>query len=321
MISLLIPCFNERDVLRLTYDTIVAAAPRWGEDIEIVFVDDGSADNTWDIIQELSRRDPRVRGIKLARNFGHQAALGAGWEHVTGEAVIVLDADLQDPPSLIEEMLAQWKQGYEVVYAQRNARQGESWFKKVTGHVFYRLLDRFNDVSIPRDTGDFALLDASVVRMLREFPEQSLFWRGLRCWTGAKQTAVKFDRPPRAAGETKYTIRKLAQLASNGLLSFSSAPLRLPLYLAAATLVVALALSVLTGLHQVLTGAASSLISPTLLAVLYLGTLQLFCLGVIGEYLNRIYDEVRARPRWLVKHTVGFAGNRSATESRPKQAA
>jgi dolichol-phosphate mannosyltransferase len=306
MLSLLIPCYNESDVLRLTYDTIVREAQRWDESLEIVLVDDGSQDDTWQIITSLAAADPRVRGVRLARNFGHQAALGAGLEQVSGDAVVILDADLQDPPSLIGEMLEKWRQGYEIVYGQRNCRQGESVFKRVAGNLFYRLLDKVTDVPIPRDTGDFALLDARVVRDLTRMREHALFWRGLRCWAGGRQTAVHFDRPPRAKGESKYTLRKLVQLAGNGMLSFSSLPLRLALYLGGLTLAGTALTTVGALVWFLLTPSAAWPISATALVTLYIGSAQLLCLGVMGEYLHRIYDDVRDRPRWVVRQMVGL---------------
>jgi dolichol-phosphate mannosyltransferase len=316
MLSLLIPCYNESDVLRLTYETIVREAKHWDESLEIVLVDDGSHDDTWEIITSLSAADPRVRGVRLARNFGHQAALGAGLAHVTGDAVVVLDADLQDPPSLIGEMLQKWREGYEIVFAQRNCRRGESLLKKVAGNLFYRLLDKVTDVPIPRDTGDFALLDARVVRELTGMREHALFWRGLRCWTGGQQTAVRFDRPPRAKGESKYTLRKLVQLASNGVFSFSSLPLRLALYVGG----LMLAGTTLTTLGSLawflLDPAAVWPVSPSVLVTLYVGSVQLLFLGVMGEYLNRIYDDVRDRPRWVVRQTAGFQAQQAQLARR-----
>lgn len=316
MISLLIPCYNESEVLRLTYDAVMESARSWGEAIELVLVDDGSSDDTWDIIQSLARRDPRVRGLRLSRNFGHQAAVGAGLEQAAGDAVIVLDADLQDPPELIPQMLAKWREGYDVVYAQRNRRQGESVFKRVAGNLFYRVLSRVNDVSIPRDTGDFALLDARVVRLLVQFKEHAVFWRGLRCWAGFRHAAVNFDRPGRAKGQTKYTLRKLCRLASDGILSFSSLPLRMGLYLGGAVLMgtmLALAGSLVYWLSS---PAAEWPISAGVFCTLFLGGTQLLCLGVIGEYLNRIYDEARDRPRWIVESTVGIESANLLQERR-----
>ncbi len=260
-----------------------------------------------------------MKGVRLARNFGHQAALGAGLEHTSGDAVVVLDADLQDPPDLVPQMLEKWRQGYDVVYAQRNRRQGESIFKRVAGYAFYRVLERLNDVDIPRDTGDFALMDARVVQRLRKFKEHALFWRGLHCWSGFKQTAVHFDRPPRTRGETKYTLRKLIHLASAGLLSYSSLPLRLGLY-AGSLLLAGCALSVVgCGVYYFCAPGGGWPISPVALTVLFVGGVQLLCLGVMGEYLNRIYDETRDRPRWLTDETIGL-GAASAWEDRRRQA-
>jgi dolichol-phosphate mannosyltransferase len=305
MISVVIPCYNEHEVLELTYGTLVEAARDWQDSLEILLVDDGSRDNTWEIIESLARRDSRVRGIRLSRNFGHPAALGAGLERIRGDVAVILDADLQDPPSLVGEMLEQWRAGYDVVYAQRKARHGETWFKLATAKMFYALLDHLNGVHIPRNSSDFSLLDARVVRHLISFREQGLFWRGLRAWTGFRQTAVRFDRPGRAAGETKYNLGRMLRLASNGLLGFSEIPLRLPLYaggmamlLCAAALLVAVAASL---------GVLPPrwIVSPMALALGFLGAVQLICLGVVGEYLNRIYDEVRGRPRWIVDTTVG----------------
>lgn len=306
MISLVLPCYNEGAVLELTYNTLVAASKNWGDAIEIVLVDDGSSDNTWELIEGLAGRDRRVRGLRLSRNFGHQAAVGAGLEAAAGDAVIVLDADLQDPPSLVAEMLQKWRQGYEVVYAQRRTRVGDAPFKRVMTRLFYRLLERANSNAFPRDVGDFALLDARVVETLRGFKEQAVFWRGLRWWSGYRQTAVLFDRPQRALGETKYTLRKLVQLAVDGLLAFSPLPLRLPLAAGAATIVLACAATIaLVGAK--LSGAAiidwGSLVLA--LALLFVAGVQLCCLGVAGEYLNRIYAEVRNRPRWIVARSVG----------------
>jgi dolichol-phosphate mannosyltransferase len=308
MISLVIPCYNETEVLRLTFDTLLREADTWNEPFEIILVDDGSADDTWEIIESLVQRDARVRGLKLSRNFGHQAAMGAGLEAATGEAVVVLDADLQDPPSLVRQMLAKWREGYEVVYAQRNRRSGESFFKLVTANVYYRLLDRLTSISIPRNTGDFCLFDAKVVRVLINMKEHALFWRGLRKWTGFRQTAVIFDRPERAAGTTKYSLKKMLRLATDGILSFSQLPLRFATYAGAAALAFS-GLGTLGGIAAWLFNWTSWPISFSTLAMFYLGAAQLLCLGIIGEYLGRIYDEVRDRPRWIVATRIGDAAS------------
>ena len=306
MLSVVVPCFNEAEVLPAFYDRLSAAAAEWDEPIELILVDDGSTDTTWLLIEQFAVHDPRVIGIRLARNFGHQAALGAGLHRARGDAVVVLDADLQDPPELVQEMLAMWRDGYDVVYAQRTRRHGESLTKKLLGHVFYRVLDRLNRFAIPRDTGDFALMDAKVVETLREFGEHALFWRGLRCWSGFRHGAVRFERPPRAAGETKYTMQKMVRLATDGLLSFSRAPLRFPFY---AGLFLMAAVAVLSAVSTTAWLAGRAPLAPWwATAIGFIGAVQLVSVGVIGEYLARIYDEVRGRPRWIV---------RNVTESQP----
>jgi dolichol-phosphate mannosyltransferase len=309
MISLVIPCYNESEVLPLTYQRLVEAAREWNDSVEMIFVDDGSSDGTWPLIQSLVHRDVRVCGLRLSRNFGHQAAMGAGLERARGDAVIVLDADLQDPPSLIGEMLTRWREGYDVVYAQRNRRHGETRFKRFTASLFYRLMERFTGQSIPRDAGDFSLLDARVARTLVSFREHSLFWRGLRSWSGYRQTAVRFDRPERAAGTTKYTFRKMFRLASHGLLCFSELPMRMPLYAGAAALLLTGAACAWSVLGSMIGGTwAERTMAAGSLGLFFLGAVQLLCLGVMGEYLNRIYDEVRNRPRWIVDQEIGGEG-------------
>ena len=304
MLSLIVPCYNESEVLELTYQTLVAESRSWDMPFELVFVDDGSRDDTWLIITRLAARDSRVRGLRMSRNFGHQAAVGAGLAHATGSAVVVLDADLQDPPQLIATMLERWREGYEVVAARRNRRQGESPLKKLLGYLFYRLLARITDVDIPKDTGDFALLDRGVVDVLAACREHSMFWRGLRCYAGFRHTFVHFDRPGRARGQSKYTLRKLLHLASSGLLSYSAVPLRLGLYLGAATLVG----SLLAGLGSLACALFTDITPPVSglgVSLFFLGATQLICVGICGEYLSRIYDEVRNRPRWIVAQEVG----------------
>lgn len=319
MLSLVIPCYNETDVLDLTYQTLVDEAKYWHEPIEIVFVDDGSKDNTWNIIERLAQRDERVVGLRLSRNFGHQSAIGAGLERARGDAVVVLDADLQDPPQVVREMLDKWRAGAQVVAAQRLRRQGESWFKKSVGFLFYRLLERITDVAIPTDTGDFALLDRQVVDTLLSLREHNMFWRGLRCYTGFRHAFVHFERPGRAAGESKYTLRKLMGLASNGLLSFSDFPLRLPMYLGLVTMAATLLLAIGGTTASWLTGADFSA-SLSSIGLFFLGAVQLLCLGMIGEYMNRIYAEVRNRPRWIIADQVSqkeAGANRQPTMQPP----
>jgi polyisoprenyl-phosphate glycosyltransferase len=304
MLSLIIPCYNESDVLELTYRTLAAEARCWDEPIELLFVDDGSQDGTWAIIQDLCERDARVRGLRMSRNFGHQAAVGAGLANAAGDAVVVLDADLQDPPELIATMIERWRQGHEVVAARRNRRSGEGMLKKVLGYLFYRVLAHITDVDIPKDTGDFALLDRRVVDVLAGSREHALFWRGLRCYAGFRHTYVAFDRPSRAAGRSKYTWRKLADLAASGMLSYSKVPPRLGLYLGAATLLGSLLAGAASLTYSLVTDRPPP-VSALGIGLFFLGSVQLVCVGVCGEYLARIYDEVRNRPRWIVAEEIG----------------
>jgi dolichol-phosphate mannosyltransferase len=303
MISLVIPCLNECEVLQLTYEAVAAETEVWPEPVEIIFVDDGSTDGTWAIVEALAEQDWRVRGVRLTRNFGHQAALGAGLQEAQGDAMVVLDADLQDPPTLIRELIDRWHRGAEIVYAQRVRRRQETLFKRIAGCLFYRLLDRVTDVPIPRDTGDFCLMDRRVVQTLLGFREQAMFWRGLRAWTGYRQEAVHFERPGRARGKSKYTLRKLMELGGNGLLTFSSLPLRLPLYAGAVGCGVSILL-IFVSLFAYLF-RSEPLLSALALGLVFFSSVQLLSLGVIGEYLQRIYVEVRGRPRWVVDRQVG----------------
>ncbi len=320
MISVVIPCYNEGPVVRLVHGAVREAATAWNDSFELLLIDDGSRDDTWDYIRDLAEHDPCVQGIRLARNFGHQAAVGAGLEQAQGDAVVVLDADLQDPPELIAEMLQRWREGNEVVYAQRRRREGETLLKRFTAYAYYRLLSWASNVDIPRDTGDFALMDAQVVEQLVAMNEHAIYWRGLRSWTGGRQTAVLYDRPPRIEGEAKYSFFKSLRLACDGLLSFSTLPLRLSLYSGATVLIVSSLLAAIS--------IASSLVAPQTsmsfplgtLGTWFIGGVQLVFLGVVGEYLNRIYDEVRNRPRWIVSTTIGSTEDRKPQRVRLREA-
>ena len=304
MISVVIPCFNEGPVVKLAHRAVSQAAANWNDSFELLLVDDGSSDDTWQHIRELNRQDSRIEGIRLARNFGHQAAVGAGLERATGEVVVVLDADLQDPPELVAEMLDRWAEGYDVVYAQRRRREGETWFKRFTAYGYYRLLARVSDVEIPRDSGDFALMDATVVQQLVAMREHAIYWRGLRSWTGGRQTAVLYDRPPRVEGEAKYNFWKSLRLAADGLLTFSNLPLRMSFFAGAMVLAVTGAAGMGSVAARLVGSDAAGNLDLGTLGTWFIGGVQLLALGVVGEYLNRIYEEVRNRPRWIVSETL-----------------
>jgi dolichol-phosphate mannosyltransferase len=275
-------------------------------DWELVLINDGSRDRSLEIMRELNAAYPRVKVVSFARNFGHQVAITAGADYAQGEAVCIIDADLQDPPEVILDLLAKWREGYEVIYAVRAEREGETWFKEFTAKAFYRIIYRITDINIPMDTGDFRLMDRKVVEALRTMREKHRFMRGMSVWVGFKQTGVYYKRAARFAGETKYPLKKMLKFALDGITSFSYFPLQLATYIgfgAAALAVLGIIITVilrLTGSHAFF-GQAT-----TLVAVLFLGGVQLISVGIIGEYLGRIYDEVKGRPLYIVGEALGF---------------
>lgn len=295
--SLIVPIYNEEETLHELYRRVSTVMDGLGETGELWLVDDGSRDRSLDIMRSLHKRDDRVCYLSLARNFGHQIAVTAGLHFARGQAVIILDADLQDPPELIPDLMAKWQQGYQVVYAQRTKRKKESWFKRLTAFGFYRLLRRLADIDIPADTGDFCLMDRQVVDLLNRMPERNRYIRGLRSWLGFRQTAVKFERDPRFAGDVKYTFRKSLSLAFNSIISFSRIPLRLATYLGLFSALLALIMSGVV-LYWRFTQPDSPLtgLATIMFAIFFLGSVQLICLGVLGEYIGRIYEEVKGRP-------------------------
>lgn len=302
--SIVIPVYNEEPNIPEMYRRLEAVLAALGEEAEVIMVDDGSRDRSLALLRELHERDRRVRYFSLARNFGHQIAVTAGLNFVQGQAIVVMDADLQDPPELVLEMVDRWQQGYKVVYAQRKSRQQESWFKRLMAYGFYRVLRRFADVDIPADTGDFCLMDRQVVDTLNAMPERNRYIRGLRAWAGFPQTAVTFERPPRFAGKAQYTFAKSWALAVNGIVSFSKVPLRFATYLGLLSAVAAVVMMVLV-LYWRLFSHATPLIGYTMvtIALFFLGSVQLLCLGILGEYIGRIYEEVKGRPLYTLKET------------------
>jgi len=298
--SVVAPVFNEIETLPHFYRRVIEVMEGVAEPFELVLINDGSMDGSFLAMQELHRSDPRVRVINFSRNFGHQIAISAGLDYARGEAVIIIDADLQDPPEVIPKLIARWKDGAEVVYAQRSKRRGETRFKLLTAAAFYRLITRMTSINIPSDTGDFRLLDRRVVDTLVKMREHHRFMRGLSAWVGFRQEAVLYERHERFAGTTKYPLRKMIRFSLDAITSFSQVPLRLAtsfgFILAGISLIGILVAAIL----RIFTGAISGQAS-TLILVLLLGGIQLIFLGIIGEYLGRIYDEVRARPLYIVR--------------------
>lgn len=308
MISIIAPVYNEEEVLDELHQRVRHVMEEFGEPWELVLVNDGSRDRSADVIASLHEKDARVKGVSFSRNFGFQVAATAGLDHAQGDAVILTDADLQDPPEIYPEMIAKWREGYDVVYGVRKSREGETWFKLVTAKLFYRLIYRITSINIPLDTGDFRLMDRRVVDSIRQMPERNRFLRGMVPWVGFRQTGVEFERAPRFAGQAKFTsVRKMLPFAVDAITSFSYFPLQMATYLGfgcAALSAIAIILVIvlrLFGDAQPLLGQATTLVS-----VLFLGGVQLISLGIIGEYLGRIYDEVKGRPLYLIDKTWGF---------------
>jgi polyisoprenyl-phosphate glycosyltransferase len=299
--SIIAPIFNEKENLSELHRRVSEVMDSLNEAWELILVDDGSTDGSTDMIRELAKKDKRVRPVIFARNFGHQIAITAGWDYARGDAVVIIDADLQDPPELIVEMAKKWREGYEVVYAVRTEREGESWFKLWTASLFYRLIYRITDVKIPLDTGDFRLMDRKVVNVLKQMREKHRFPRGMSTWVGFKQIGLEYKRAARVAGETKYPFRKMFRLAINAVTGFSYFPLQVATFFGFISAGIAiLAMPVVIYLRasgsQAFFGQAT-----TLLAVLFLGGVQLICLGILGEYIGRLYDEAKDRPLYIVR--------------------
>ena len=298
--SVVAPVFNEIGCVEEFYKTVSSVMQLLKQPWELVLVDDGSTDGSTDKIQELSFGDPLVKPIIFARNFGHQIAVTAGLDYARGDAVIIIDADLQDPPAVMLDLIAKWKEGYKVVYGVRRKREGESWFKLVTASLFYRIIFRITDVKIPLDTGDFRLIDRKVVDIMGQMRERHRFLRGMAAWVGFRQVGVEYDRKERFAGKTKYPFSKMLKLALNAITSFSYFPLQVATYIGFISAGISiLAIPVVAYLrlsNQVaLLGQAT-----TLIAVLFLGGVQLITLGILGEYVGRIYDEAKGRPLYIV---------------------
>jgi glycosyltransferase involved in cell wall biosynthesis len=299
--SIVVPIYDEAESLPELYRRVKEVMEKNGEPWELILVDDGSTDGSTEKIREIARKDRHVRSVIFARNFGHQIAITAGWDYARGKAIVILDADLQDPPEVILDLAKKWKEGFEVVYAVRAEREGESWFKKLTASIFYRVIFRITDVKIPLDTGDFRLMDRKVVDVLKQMRERHRFPRGMSAWVGFRQVGVNYKRAARYGGVTKYPFRKMLRLALNAVTSFSYFPLQVATFFgffSAGLSILAIPIVVylrVAGIPQ-FTGQAT-----TLIAVLFLGGVQLISLGILGEYVGRLYDEAKGRPLYVVR--------------------
>jgi len=301
--SIIAPIYNELETIPELYPRIRDVMEQTDEPWELILVDDGSSDGSTDVIRTLAENDKHVRPIIFARNFGHQIAVSAGIDYSRGDAVVIIDADLQDPPEVILDLIEKWREGYEVVYAVRSEREGESWFKKTTASLFYRTIHSITNVEIPLDTGDFRLMDKKVVDIMKQMREKHRFLRGMSAWVGFKQVGVQYKRKPRFAGESKYPLKKMIQFALNAITSFSYFPLQLATYIGFAAAGLSVLAIPVVALLRIITGTALLGQATTLIIVLFLGGVQLISLGIIGEYIGRIYDEAKDRPLYIVAET------------------
>ena len=321
VLSLVVPVYNEGEALNALEAAIREQLDALELPAEVILIDDGSRDRSRELLREMAARDERFRSVHFSRNFGHQAAVTAGLHFARGKAVVVMDADLQDPPSLLRTMVERWREGYDVVYAQRAKRHGDGSLKRAIAFVYYRLLRRMTDVDIPADTGDFCLMDRRVVDLLNRMPERNRYLRGLRAWLGFRQVSVTFERPPRHAGEPKYTFWKSLALGINGVVGFSKIPLRFATYLGLAVSAVSAVLAVWAFYQRLIGGNTVRGWASTMVVMLLLGGVQLLMIGVVGEYLSRIYDEVKQRPMFVIDELRGFDQDSVTSRGRTRTAA
>ncbi|MGF1701812.1 glycosyltransferase family 2 protein [Photobacterium makurazakiensis] len=292
--------YNENAVLEICHERLCRALDKLAQPCEIVYVDDGSNDNSWSMVQQFSSSFHQIRSLRLSRNFGKEAAMSAGLQVATGDAVIILDADLQDPPELIPEMVTEWKAGFDVVDMKRKQRHGESWFKRITASLFYKVINHLSEMPIPENVGDFRLIDRRVVNEIIKLPERTRFMKGLLAWPGFRRTTLLFDRDPRIAGETKWNYTKLCHLAFEGITSFSTRPLRLATGAGLLTSLSALVLAVVVFMKTLIWGDPVAGYPSTILVMLLLGGMQLLSIGLMGEYVGRLFIEAKQRPLFVV---------------------
>ncbi len=307
-ISIVIPTYCEEEVVKQCYNRLIQMLNSLKDyEYEIIFINDGSKDKTLEIIEKIAKNDKNVKVISFSRNFGHQAAVTAGIKHVTGDAVVIIDADLQDPPELIPDMLKYWEDGNEVIYGKRKTRKGESALKLLTAKMFYNTLNKLSDVEIPKDTGDFRLVDRKVIDVINNMPEHNKFLRGLFSWVGFKQVAYEYERQERFAGETKYPMKKMIKLASDGIISFSTKPLKLVGELGILTIILSIAIliysliSYIFNLNHLTAGWTSIMVAITLFS-----GVQLLSIWIIAEYVARIYDDTKKRPEYIIDKKINI---------------
>jgi polyisoprenyl-phosphate glycosyltransferase len=321
LLSVVIPCYNEAEVIRSAYDRVCAVLDERGFQLQPVFVNDGSRDATEAILEAIAAADPRVKLVSLARSFGHQAAVSAGLANADGDAVVVMDADLQDPPEVVLRMLAKWHDGFDVVYGTRTRRKERLW-KRLCYAGFYRVFRSMADIDVPLDAGDFSLIDRRVLAEINRLPEKNRMFRGLRAWVGFRQTGIAYERQARAAGTTKYSLFRLITLAADGIFNFSTVPLRIVFVLGLAMSAVSMCAALLVLFLRIFDipvfGSRMRDVqgfTSMILTVLLIGGIQLICTGILGEYIGRIYHEVKSRPSYVVRQSTGGCAATSAREA------
>ncbi len=307
LISVVVPMYFEEKVAQECYRRLTEVMEKVNYNYELVFINDGSTDNTLPILRGIAEEDERVKVIDFSRNFGHQVAVTAGVDNALGDAIVIIDADLQDPPELIPEMIKLWENGYDVVYAKRKKRKGESAFKLATAKYFYKFLDYMSDIRIPKDTGDFRLIGRNVADAFKAMPEKNRFIRGMIAWAGYKQIPIEYERDKRFAGETKYPLKKMIKLAADGIISFSSKPIKVVMYLGFFSIFICFAVFLYSIISKLVGGNVARGWTSIMVTLTFLGGIQLLSLGMIGQYIARIYDESKKRPLYLIREKVNFS--------------
>lgn len=312
LISVVVPMYFEEEVAQECYNRLKSVMLQNNINYEFVFVNDGSTDRTMEILSEISANDYRTKVVNFARNFGHQIAVTAGIAAAKGDAIVIIDADLQDPPEVIPELIAKWEEGYEVVYAKRKQRKGETWFKLLTAKYFYKFLNYMSDIDIPKDTGDFRIIDRKVADVFNQMTEQNRFIRGMMSWVGFRQTYVEYERDERFAGETKYPLKKMIKFASDGIIAFSTKPLRIVMSLGLLSVIISIIVLLYTITVKIIGNDTQTGWASIMVAITFFSGIQLLGLGIVGQYIARIYDESKNRPIYIVKETINIEKEETA---------
>ncbi|MDA1646602.1 MULTISPECIES: glycosyltransferase family 2 protein [unclassified Bacillus cereus group] len=314
LISVVVPMYFEEEVAQECYNRLKSVMLQNNINYEFVFVNDGSTDGTMEILSEIAANDYRTKIVNFARNFGHQVAVTAGIAAAKGDAIVIIDADLQDPPEVIPELIAKWEEGYEVVYAKRKQRKGETWFKLLTAKYFYKFLNYMSDIDIPKDTGDFRIIDRKIADVFNQMTERNRFIRGMMSWVGFRQTYVEYERDERFAGETKYPLKKMIKFASDGIIAFSTKPLRIVMSLGLLSVLISIIVLLYTITVKVFGHGTQTGWASIMVAITFFSGIQLLGLGIVGQYIARIYDESKNRPIYIVKETINIDEEETALQ-------